>query len=254
MSNAKRFTNGLVNVALNLPGGWKASSTGFPLGIMGDWISAGDVRGTGRPDLLLTSRAQNAMDLLFHTSGAAEAWEATASLAMPVNAFVVSNAVGPLDRFPQPDFVECFEQINPWKVEPPTQACVVYRFHDAAGKPLETPERVPLFLDKVESVNYQAAAIGDVDGDGRNDIVVASDTGRVRVFLQGAGGTFYEQKNPGMDQPDTQIFDVKIADLDHSGRASIVFAGSPIGSAGGGGVFVYQARPAASEKAAGRTP
>ncbi len=254
MSNAKRFTNGLVNVALNLPGGWKATSTGFPLGIMGDWISAGDVRGTGRPDPLLTSRAQNAMDLLFHTSGAAEAWEATASLAMPVNAFVVSNAVGPLDRYPQPDFVQCFEQINPWKVEPPTQACVVYRFHDAAGKPLEIPERLPLFLDKVESVNYQAAAIGDVDGDGRNDIVVASDTGRVRVFLQGADGSFYEQKNPGMDHPDTQIFDVKIADLDHSGRASIVFAGSPIGAAGGGGVWLYQAQPVAPEKAAGRTP
>ncbi len=252
VASAKRFNDGLVNVALNLPGGWKATSDGFPVGIMGDWISAGDVRGSGRPDLLLTSRAQNAMDLLFHTSGTAEKWQATASLAMPVNSFVVSNAVGPLDRFAQPDFVECFEQINPWKVEPATQACVVYRFHDGTGKPVDTPVRTPVFLEKEDGVNYQAVAIGDVDGDGRNDIVVATDTGRVRVFLQDAEGSFYEQKNPGMDQPDTQIFDLKIAHLDRSGRASIVFAGSPMGSAAGGGVWVYQV--AAPGAAAAKAP
>ncbi|HVN75497.1 MAG TPA: VCBS repeat-containing protein [Thermoanaerobaculaceae bacterium] len=237
----RRLTNGLVNVALNLPTGWKATSEGFPSGFMGDWLTAGDVRGTGKPDLLLTSRAQNATDLLFHATGAADKWEATSSLTMPVNSFVLANAIGPLDRFPQPDFVECFEQINPWKVEPPTQGCVVYRFHDAAGKRLDTPMRTPLFLEKVDSVDYQAVAIGDVDGDGRNDIVVASDTGKVRVFLQGADGSFYEQRNPGMDQPTTQIFDLKIVDLDHSGRGSIVFAGSPRGTAEGGGIWVYQA-------------
>lgn len=241
IGTTKRLTSGLVNVALNLPTGWKATGTGFPTGIQGDWISTGDVRGTGRPDLLLTSRAQNAMDLIFHNPGNGEKWEPTASLTIPINAFVLSNAVGPLDRFPQPDLVECFEQFNPWKVEPPTQACVVYRFHDEAGKPLETPARTVLFQEKVEFVNYQAVAIGDVDGDGRNDIVVATDTGKVRVFLQGADGSFYEQRNPGMDQPGTQIFDLKLVDLDHSGRAAIVFAGSPVASGAGGGIWVYKA-------------
>jgi hypothetical protein len=241
IATTKQIMSGLVNVALNLPSGWKATGTGFPTGFQGDWISAGDVLGTGRPDLLLTSRAENEMDLIFRNPARGEKWEPIASLSMPVNAFVLSNAVGPLDRFPQPDLVECFEQFSPWKVEPPTQACVIYRFHDEAGKPLETPARTVLFQEKVEFVNYQAVAIGDVDGDGRNDIVVATDTGKVRVFLQGADGTFYEQRNAGMDQPGTQIFDLKIADLDHSGRGSIVFAGSPVGGMAGGGVWVYKA-------------
>jgi hypothetical protein len=238
MATTKRLGTGLVNVALNLPSGWKATGTGFP-DLQGDWITAGDVLGDGKPDLLLTSRAQNIQDLVFENLGGGEAWRSVASREMPVNAFVLANAVGPLDRFKQPDLVECFEQINPWKVEPPTQACVIYRFHDANGVPLATPTRTVLFQEKVEYVNYQAAAIGDVDGDGRNDIVVGTNLGTVRVFLQGADGQFYEQKNPGMNQPGTVIFDLKIADLYHDGKGEVIFAGSP-SSQQGGGVWVFK--------------
>ena len=78
---------------------------------------------------------------------------------------------------------------------------------------------------------------------------MATNTGKVRVFLQGADGEFYEQKNPGMDQPGTDIFDVRIADLDHDGKGEIVFAGAPIGTSGGG-VWVYA--PLAAGRAAAK--
>ena len=243
MGSTKRITSGLVNVALNLPGGWKAvAKDDFPDGIQGDWVTAADVLGLGSDQILLTSRAQNVMDLVFRDLGGGEKWASTARLSMPVNAFVFANAVGPLDRFKQPDLLECFEQFNPWKFEPPTQACVIYRFHDAEGRPTLTPVPQVLFQEKVEYQNYQAAAIGDIDGDGRDDIVVATNNGKVRVFLQGADGQFYEQRNTGMDRPGTVFFDVKIADLYGDGKGEIVLAGSPEKEQGGG-VWVYQPVP-----------
>jgi hypothetical protein len=244
--------SGHINVALNTRSGWQVvSKKGFPVGIQGDWLSAADIEGDGSVDLLLTSRAQNVMDLVFRNTEKGQSWGPVATQQMPANAYVFANAVGPLDRFPQPDLLECFEQFNPWKAELPTQACVIYRFHDADGKRLSTPVTQVLFQEKVEYQEYQAAAIGDLNGDGRNDIAVATSDGRVRVFLQGANGSFYEQRNPGLDRRGTTFFDVKIADLDGDGRGELILAGSPNTEQPGGGVWVYKTVPAG---AAGGVP
>ena len=197
LARAQRLLSGHVNIALNTASGWTApKKTGFPQGIQGDWLSAADIDGDKNIDVLLTSRAQNVMDLVIRNTGKAESWESFASQQMPANAYVLSNVAAPLDRFPQPDLLECFEQFNPWVSEPPVQACVIYRFHDADGKQTATPTAQVLFQDKVEYQGYQAAAAGDLDGDGRNDIAVATSDGRVRVFLQAANGSFYEQREP----------------------------------------------------------
>ncbi len=117
MATSQRLPGGLVNVALNLPSGWKAvEDDGLPDGIQGDWLTAARHRSaTGSADLLLTSRAQNVMDLVFRNAGKGESWQPVASQQMPANAYVLANAVAPLDRFTQPDLLECFEQFNPWK-------------------------------------------------------------------------------------------------------------------------------------------
>ena len=116
---------------------------------------------------------------------------------------------------------------------------MIYRFHDAQGRTTLTPTPTVLFQEKSDTVIYKAAAIGDIDGDGRDDIVVASNTGRVRVFLQGVDGNFFEQRNAGMDQPRNDIYDLRIADLRHDKKGEVIFAGSPTGTAGGG-VWVFR--------------
>ena len=243
MSDASRLEHGLVNIALNLPSGWKAvAENSFPDQLMGDSLTTADLFGTGRPDLLLTEHAANGMDVIFRNLGDGTAWQAIGSDRQPVYAYILATAAGKLDRFPQPDVVECFEQHNPWVSEPATQACAIYRFHDAQGRPTSEPTPTVLFQEKSNECFYKAIAVGDIDGDGRDDIVVASNTGRVRVFLQGADGQFYEQEHSGMDQPGTDIFDVHIADLYHDGKGEVIFAGSPTGTSGGG-IWVYAPVP-----------
>jgi hypothetical protein len=251
MGNQTRLESGLVNVALNLPSGWKAvAEKSFPDQLMGDSLTTADIDMDGRPDLLLTEHASNGMNLIFRNLGDGTEWKAIGSAQQPVNAYVLATAAGKLDRFPQPDVVECFEQHNPWVSEPATQACVIYRFHDAQGRPTSEPTPTVLFQEKSDDCYYKAAAVGDIDGDGRDDIAVATNTGKVRVFLQGADGEFYEQKNPGMDQPGTDIFDIRIADLYHDGKGEIVFAGAPTGTSGGG-IWVWA--PVAAGKTRAKT-
>jgi hypothetical protein len=240
MSNKRKLEGGLVNIALNLPSGWKAvDANGFSERVMGDGLTTADLFMDGKPDLLLTSRTVNALDLIYRNVDGGETWQPVGSLQQPVYGYVYATAVGRFDRFKQPDVVECVEQHNPWRSDLPTQACIVYRFHDAQGRTTMTPTPTVLFQEKSDTVNYKAVAAGDLDGDGRDDIVVVTNTGRVRVFLQGNDGSFFEQKDAGLDRPGTDLFDVKIADLHRDGKSEIVLAGSPAATAGGG-VWIFR--------------
>lgn len=240
MGTYEQHGSGLVNVVLNLPGGWRATGAGFPAELMGDGLSAGDLDGDGRPDLVLTSLKQGVRNVTFRNVDKAAKWEEIANLQMPYNAFVTANAIGSLDRFGNQDTVMCFEQINPRVPELPTQACTVYHYHGADGKRSLTPTAKLFLKEKKAFENVRGIAIGDIDGDGRNDIALVTVSGKVRVFLQFPDGELYEQRSPLFDLGDTTYAEgIRIADLRHRGMGDIIVIGSPSGVKPGGGVWVF---------------
>jgi hypothetical protein len=230
---------GLVVVYLNLPDGWKAVTQGFPTEIQGDWLSAADIDGDGWVDLLLTSRKEGVTDLFMRNVGKGTAFQPIASTQVPQTAFILANAAAPLDRSKRPDVVLCFQAFNPFqRQDDPTQACAIYRFHDAKGKLTLTPKPEMLIKREVVYDNFKGVAIGDIDGDGRNDIAVITSSGAVKIFLQFPDGKFY-QHHPEIKLPNTDLFDVRIVDLHHSGMGDVIVAGSPSGAERGGGVWVF---------------
>ena len=243
---------GLVNVFLNLKDGWKTITEGFPTEIQGDWLSAADIDRDGWTDLLLTSRKEGVTSLFMRNVGKGERFQAIAEKQVPYSAFVFANAGAPLDRFKSPDVVLCFEEFNGRKIEDPTQACVIYHFHDAKGKPTLTPHQDVIFKTKVAYDNFKGVAVGDIDGDGRNDIAVISSEGERRIFLQYSDGKFYEERSPEIKIENTDLFDVRIADLSGDGMGDVIVMGSPKGSAGGGGVWVFHPRLKYPPKTAAR--
>ena len=233
---------GLVNVFLNLKDGWKTITQDFPTEIQGDWLSAADIDRDGWTDLLLTSRMEGVTSLFMRNVGKGERFEPIAEKQVPYSAFVFANAAAPLDRFKSPDVVLCFEEFNGRKVEDPTQACVIYHFHDAQGKPTLTPHQDVLFKTKVAYDNFKGVAVGDIDGDGRNDIAAISSNGELRIFLQYSDGKFYEERSPEVSLGEMDPFDVRIADLSGDGMGDVIVMGSPKGTKGGGGVLIFHPR------------
>ena len=244
----RRQSSGLVNVFLNLPGGWKTVTEGFPTEIQGDWISAADVDRDGWVDLLLTSRKEGITDLIMRNVGKGERFQAVASNQVPYSSFVFANAAAPLDGFKSPDVVLCFEQFNARVTEDPAQACAVFHFHDAKGAPSLTPRPNVFVKRKVAFDNFKGVAVGDIDGDGRNDIAVITANGELRIFLQFPDGKLYEERSPEIKIEDTDPFDVRIADLYGDGKGEVIVMGSPRGTERGGGVWVFAPRTKAPQK------
>jgi hypothetical protein len=245
IGSSELIHDGLVSVELNRPTGWQVVSKGFPNSIQGDWLTAADVDLDGWPDLLLTSRMLGIRDLVWRNIGKGEAFEAIANLQMPVSSYVFANAVGHFDDFASPDVVYCFEQFN-WKlVEPPSQACAVFHFHDAAGKPSLVPT-AKLFLKTEKAYdNNLGVAVGDIDGDGRDDIAVISAFGSLRIFLQFPDHSLYEERSPEVSLGNAAPFGVRIADLDGDGRGEVIVCAAP-GTGEkpeDGGVWVFSPHP-----------
>ncbi|MCL4473000.1 MAG: VCBS repeat-containing protein [Actinobacteria bacterium] len=67
----------------------------------------------------------------------------------------------------------------------------------------------------------QGLAVGDVNGDGRNDIVIGNSGKEVEVFPQNADGSF----GPSIKYPTQNSNKVCIADLNHDGRNDIAAIG-----------------------------
>jgi hypothetical protein len=68
--------------------------------------------------------------------------------------------------------------------------------------------------------NLQSVAIGDVNGDGRNDVVVAGGTS-LTVFLQNESGTLVRSRDFGTNDGKC----VRIADLNNDGKLDVVSLG-----------------------------
>jgi hypothetical protein len=91
-----------------------------------------------------------------------------------------------------------------------------------------SPQLIDLFADPVYSVGYSNdLTVGDIDGDGAEDVVVASDSAsEIKVFLNDRYGRYVEVAGLPFAEPVT----VKLADFDGDGLLDIV-----AGSAGAGG-------------------
>ena len=240
MSSSKPIRSGLVNVLLNLPEGWRAVTAKFPATISGDWLTAGDIDGDGWVDLILTSRKAGVRELIWRNASRGYEWESIADLSMPHNGFVFTANVGHFDSFPAADVVMCFEQFNPKGGEPPSQACVLYRFHDDKGRFTRTPQATLLLKSEEDFNNIKASAIGDLDGDGRDDLVIATARGAIRVFLQLSPGSLFEDTSPELAEAvkGTDVFDLKIVDLDGDHFGELLVMGAPK-EEGKGGIWVF---------------
>ena len=69
-----------------------------------------------------------------------------------------------------------------------------------------------------------AAKIGDLDGDGANDIAVVNTGGSLQLFFNNGTGSFERVSLSAIFPADSRVLDVDIGDLNNDGRNDIAVA------------------------------
>jgi hypothetical protein len=102
-----------------------------------------------------------------------------------------------------------------------------YYFHvflqNASGE-LDLP--IKYWTNSSWSNRPTSIGIGDLNNDGRNDVVVGNMASNIEVFFQNASGAL----NPGISFPTINSMSVKVGDLNNDGLADVVGIGSSTNS------------------------
>ncbi|MEO8430527.1 MAG: VCBS repeat-containing protein [Acidobacteriota bacterium] len=173
----------------------------------------------GKTDLLIGSHVFASQNLVWKGTGSGEMTPIAFS-DLESYAFHFGTRPGSIgrDAGKRPAFADAYSKF----MQEPLITAVgvnVYSLVDGSWK------KQILFRKKKANTFLYAVAMGDVNGDGLDDVVFPdSDLKKVRVFLQGADGSFGEipaDQEPAIDSP-AQC--VRLADVNGDGRVDLVVA------------------------------
>ncbi len=217
---------------------WEKVTAGLPAQVIGDDLGVADLDRDGRPDLLLGAGTTNWRSLawLNPTSG----WQEAYGPGVLSNAWHFELALDPASRPSTPDLYAVFEQFKMvGGVNRVRTGVVRYRW----GADGLASRGEALVVDDQATNQYWRLAVGDLDGDGRSDVVAGRKGGGLEVFLQTPTGALQRERSPELEGHG-RPFDIEILDLDGDSRQDIVATFVPKDELPGG-IYVWLNRPGA---------
>jgi len=207
--------------------GWAVHIEDLPNKVMGMKLSATDLNGDGKPDLVLSSSAQDWRNLVFfnEVDGKKGVWKWTTNRVGGVLAGAFHFSCVPETGSPE-QVLAVFQQFQLLRQsDVPTarkstsrSGLVRYTIH-----PNGDVDATVLEMDQVEKTAnpWWRLASGDIDGDGRPDVVMLRHDGGIQVLMGTGDGGFVEEKSPEL-KTFGRPYDVQIADLDGDGHGEVI--------------------------------
>ena len=173
----------------------------FPAGP--DSVAVGDLNGDGADDIMVTNSDVDTVSVLFQSS--AGTLPSAPSLTLATGSSPQEGALGDLNH----------DGLNDVAVLNTLDGTVEVFFNDAL-----TGLSTTASLSLSPGVGSESFAVGDLNGDGKDDIVVTNkDTGEAAIYIQDVDGITPEpnQRLPAGFSPDAQA----IGDLNGDGRSDL---------------------------------
>ena len=218
-------SSGIVAFANQGDGTWQAQPV--PARFFGDSIAAGDFNGDGREDVVTAANSIGARQILY-LANEAGGWDPVQVEGVRPGAWVRTVAFARVDGDELDDVLVGYSnraQDRIWR----TGVDIIHGSREGSGV------RRTLFSAETRAGVYGLDS-GDLDGDGRLDVVALSGQGEAWIFLGGEEGAFVHEAVPELPKPVPGCagYALRLADLDGDGRDEIVagFAGERTGMKG----------------------
>ncbi len=210
--------------------------------IFGDDLAVADFNGDGKPDFAAALSVEGYKKLLYLGNDQGK-FEGTSIPALRPKSWELGVAVADFNGDGRPDLAVAYSNYQ----------YAIRRFGidlllNRKGKDGAIDWQrlgVTAGLAKKQEPMFTAIAAGDLDGDGRPDIVALTRNGEVWVFRNRGGGNMVREDLPTLDHPasDCRGYHVALSDLDGDGTDEIVaeFAGETC--PGGGAIRAWKVLP-----------
>ncbi|MCP4204987.1 MAG: VCBS repeat-containing protein [bacterium] len=216
-----------LRVLLNRsPGAWDWRRVEPERGrLFGDDLALGDFDGDGRPDIVTASHVQGQRGVLFWGAGDGTFAPAELEVARP-SSYIDAVAAADFDGDGDDDLAVAYTDLQ------------TPRARVGVDLLLSTGDRTWARRQLLWSESAQrptAMTAGDPDADGDSDLIVLSESGALRAFVNAAGSL---EPGPALSSEDggngCRGYHVQLADLDGDGRDGVLAGFADEGCPGGG--------------------
>jgi hypothetical protein len=220
-----------VWTVLNTESGWVVEHQGLPLSVISDNLEMTDVDGDGRPDLVLASNATAWRRLVYLNRGE-DGWDGPLQRGVLSAARHPDVATGPAKG--GRDVYATFSQFSRPGGQTVARTGIV-RYQVGAGGVNESG--VVLLMDDQRYDPWFRLAAGDLNGDGRTDVVAGRKGGTVEAFIGTDTGELFREDSPELESRGC-AYDIQLADLDGDGLDDIIIGFASEAAGGGFGVWL----------------